>query len=72
MSDKEESQAEIPTKPLTPKEQAVKDCISIVRTFCGEEMRRNNYLPPDQAVYRGNFITVFESDLVNQLKNLLK
>lgn len=57
---------------MTEKEQLVKDFISLVRTFCGEEMRRSANLPDREATYRGNFITTFESDLVNQTKNLLK
>lgn len=72
MPDKEDNKTETPVKVLTEKEQTVKDCISLVRTFCGEEMRRNAYLSQEQATYRGNFITTFESDLINQLKNLLK
>lgn len=57
---------------MTEKDQLIKEFISLVRTFCGEEMRRNAHLPEEQAKYRGNFITVFESDLINQVKNLSK
>lgn len=57
---------------MTDKEQIMKDCISIVRAFFSEEMRRCNRLPEEEAKWKGNFITITESDLVNQLKNILK
>ncbi len=57
---------------MTEKEQLVKDFISLIRTFCGEEMRRSARLPEKECSEKGNFITTFESDLVNQTKNLLK
>lgn len=59
-------------KVMTDKEQAIKDCISIARVFCEDERKRAERLPKDEAQKRGDFITVFESDFVNQLKVLLK
>lgn len=57
---------------MSEKEQTIKDCINIVRVFCSEELRRSTILPQMEGSRRGDFITVFESDLINQFKNLLK
>ena len=56
----------------TEKEKTIAECVSIVRTFCGEEMRRTAHLPQHESTWKGNFITTFESDLIKQLKFLLK